>query len=265
MADNKNDDSNLTPKAFQENSSNNPSTEQELTKKERIIREVKNISIIVVLVFVFRSVCFEPFRIPSGSMIPTLLIGDFILVNKMAYGYKVPFSDWIGDPIYLSTPKLPERGEVIVFKYPKDTSLNYIKRVIGLPGDTLEMRDKIVYINGNPVIPLPIDGKNYMDDMDDKFKSVNLKFFRETLGSNNHVYQIDSDSFVRSDFEKIVIPKDQFFVMGDNRDFSADSRYWGFVPFNHIKGRALFVWFSMIIPGEYDFKFRPWRIGTSIK
>ncbi|MBF0207957.1 MAG: signal peptidase I [Oligoflexia bacterium] len=242
---------------------------QELTLTQKIIREVKTIAVIILLVFVFRSIFFEPFKIPSGSMIPTLMIGDFILVNKLAYGLKVPFSDLFSDPVYISESKRPERGDVIVFKYPKDPSINYIKRVIGLPGDTVEMRDKVVYINGNPITPHAIEepkAKKYMEDMDDKFKEMNLKFFNSKTGNHNHIYQINEDNFFKSDFEKVVIPKDNFFVMGDNRDFSADSRYWGPVPFENIKGKAVLVWFSMITPfSENNFKFRPWRIGTKIE
>jgi signal peptidase I len=118
-----------------------------VSRKEKFIKEVKSFTMIIMSVLIFRSVLFEPFKIPSGSMIPTLLIGDFILVNKFSYGFKVPFSDWFTDPVYITGPKQPERGDVIVFKYPKDTNLNYIKRVIGLPGDTIEVIDKVVYVN----------------------------------------------------------------------------------------------------------------------
>lgn len=118
-----------------------------LSKKGKFVKELKSFVLIILSVLIFRSVLFEPFKIPSGSMIPTLLIGDFILVNKFAYGFKVPFSDWFSDPIYITGPQQPDRGDVIVFKYPKDTNLNYIKRVVGLPGDTIEVIDKVVYIN----------------------------------------------------------------------------------------------------------------------
>jgi signal peptidase I len=115
-----------------------------ISKKDKFIKEVKSFTLIILSVLVFRSVLFEPFKIPSGSMIPTLLIGDFILVNKFSYGFKVPFSDWFSDPIYMTGSAQPKRGDVIVFKYPKDTNLNYIKRVVGLPGDTIEVIDKVV-------------------------------------------------------------------------------------------------------------------------
>lgn len=241
-----------------------------LSKKQKLIKEVKSIAIIIVAVLTFRSIFFEPFRIPSGSMIPTLMIGDFILVNKFSYGFKLPFSDVvIGDsslnPVYLFGKSEPKRGDVVVFKYPKDLSVNYIKRVVGLPGDTLEIRNKIVYINDKAIEPKEIEAKKFMDDMDEKFKGYNLKFYEMKTGEHQHIIQQDSDNYYKVDYEKITIPKENYFVMGDNRDFSYDGRYWGFVSHEQIKGKALFVWFSLIFPfGENSFKFRPWRIGTPI-
>lgn len=231
----------------------------------KIVKEFVSFFFLVLLVLVFRSVFFEPFRIPSGSMIPTLMIGDFILVNKFAYGFKVPFSDWFTDPVYITGPDKPDRGDVIVFKYPEDPSINYIKRVIGLPGDELEIRDKVVYINGTPISPKKIEGKEIMADMDDKFTHVRFSFYKAKVGDHEHVYQVNDDSYFNNDYAKIKIPKDKYFVMGDNRDFSADSRFWKFVPFENIKGRAILVWFSLITGlGDDDFKFRPWRVGTII-
>src|SRR6187399_2353651 len=103
------------------------------------VKEFRNIFFIVLIILIFRSVLFEPFKIPSGSIIPTLLVGVFILVNKTSYGFKVPFSDWFSDPVYLSGPSAPKRGDIIVFKFPKDTSINYIKRVVGVPGDRVQV------------------------------------------------------------------------------------------------------------------------------
>lgn len=237
----------------------------DLTFKQKAIKEVHSIFWIILLVLAFRSVFFEPFRIPSGSMIPTLMIGDFILVNKFAYGFKVPFSDFFGDPIYISEFSKPNRGDVVVFKYPKDPDINYIKRVIGLPGDYLEIRNKVVYINDQPLQTETFDGKEIMKDMDDKFRGYNLKFFKAKTGEHEHILQQDYDNYFKVDYEKRKIPEGHFFVMGDNRDFSYDSRFWGYVPARYIKGKALFVWFSLIFPfGEHPFKFRPWRIGTGI-
>lgn len=233
-------------------------------------KELPSYIYIILGVLMFRSVLFEPFKIPSGSMIPTLMIGDYILVNKFSYGFKVPFSDWYSDPIYISGPQNPKRGEVIVFKYPKDHSLNYIKRVVGLPGDTLEVIDKMVYINGQALVATEFDGKEIMADMDDKFKENDFKFYKSKTGDHEHVMQLDAENDFTREFPKITIPEGQYFVMGDNRDFSADSRYWGFVPFENIKGRAMFVWFSFSYPSPWSesdetWKFRPWRIGTAIK
>lgn len=243
----------------------------ELTKKQKVKKEVKSIVLIVASVLIFRSVLFEPFRIPSGSMIPTLMIGDFILVNKFAYGFKVPFSDisLLGinsDPIYLFGESTPKRGDVVVFKYPSDPSINYIKRVIGLPGDSIEIRDKRVYINDQEIETSETDGKVIMEDMDEKFKNYNLKFYDATTGEHKHVIQQDQDNYYKTDYEKRVIPAGKYFVMGDNRDFSYDSRFWGYVDHKEIKGRAVLVWFSMIFPfGDDSFKFRPWRIGHMIE
>ncbi len=246
------------------------SVEADLNKKQKLIKELKSIFIIILAVLTFRSVVFEPFRIPSGSMIPTLMIGDFILVNKFSYGFKVPFTDMVFgeksfNPVYIVKRDGPKRGDVIVFKYPKDLSVNYIKRVVGLPGDTIEIRNKVVFVNDKPLEPKEFDGKEIMSDMDDKFKGYNLKFYKVKTGEVEHVIQQDNDNYYKVDFDKVTIPADSYFVMGDNRDFSYDARYWGFVKHEQIKGKAMFVWFSLIFPfGENPFKFRPWRIGTSI-
>jgi signal peptidase I len=236
-----------------------------LTNRQKTTKELRSIFFIILGVFIFRSIIFEPFKIPSGSMIPTLMIGDFILVNKLEYGFKIPFSDMFSDPIYIGPSGKPKRGDVIVFKYPQDTSLNYIKRVIGLPGETVEIRDSVVFVNGAPLAVQEIEGVEIMDDMDDKYKVYNLRFFKSEMEGRNFVLQTNEDSLYTTKFGPVEIPDGHYFVLGDNRDFSADSRYWGFVPFGHIKGRALMVWFSMILPfGEDSFKFRPWRIGTPI-
>ncbi|MBD64099.1 MAG: signal peptidase I [Halobacteriovoraceae bacterium] len=238
-------------------------------KKSKFFKEAKSITLIIILVLAFRSVFFEPFKIPSGSMIPTLLIGDFILVNKFAYGFKVPFSQFFGDPIYITGPNSPKRGDVIVFKYPQDTSLNYIKRVVGLPGDTVEVIDKVVYVNGQPLDAESFEGELVMKDMDEKFKNFNLRFYKAKTGDHVHLTQVHMDNVFLADHPREVVPEGHYFVMGDNRDFSSDSRRWGFVPFNYIKGEAMLVWFSMSVPFpwsdmEEDFTFRPWRIGTMI-
>lgn len=243
----------------------------EVSRKAKLIKEVKSIILILLGVFAFRSTFFEPFRIPSGSMIPTLMIGDFILVNKLSYGIKVPFTDiaifdYNFDPVYPFGSSKPERGDVVVFKFPKDPSVNYIKRVVGVPGDEIEIVNKVVYVNGEPIKTEEIDGKEIMEDMDEKFKGYSLKFYRSNTGKSVHLMQQDTKNQFKVDHEKMIVPKGKYFVMGDNRDFSYDSRFWKFVPFENIKGKAIMVWFSMIIPflDDHRFKFRPWRIGTII-
>lgn len=247
-----------------------------MNTKKKVAKETISFIILAFLVLIFRSVFFEPFQIPSGSMIPTLMIGDFILVNKFAYGVRAPFTDWSKipftdsyiDQVFLTDQKDPERGDVIVFKYPKDTTINYIKRVVGLPGDKVQLVDEVVYINGKPIETKEISGKEYMSDMDDKYAENSLKFFLAKTGKHEHVIQLDQNPpyVAKINFEERVVPPGHFFCMGDNRDHSSDSREWGFVPKANIKGKAIFVWFSMILPwSDYPFKIRPWRIGTLIK
>ncbi len=244
---------------------------KEVSKKDKFLKEFKSISLILLAVLTFRSMVAEPFRIPSGSMIPTLMIGDFILVNKLSYGVKVPFSDINlfgidSNPIYLFGKSDPQRGDVVVFKYPRDRSINYIKRVVAVPGDTIEVRSKVLYVNDKPQEMVEADGKKFFEEMDDKFKTYNFNFLKAKTGEAEHVIQFDRDAFYSTDFEKRTIGPNEFFCMGDNRDYSSDSRFWGTVPRENIKGKAMFVWFSLIFPfGEYPFKFRPFRIGTVIK
>jgi signal peptidase I len=264
------DQSNPSPVPAAEPSAEADTTAPLVSKKDKFVKEVKSFVLIILAVLTFRSVLFEPFKIPSGSMIPTLLIGDFILVNKFAYGFKVPFSDWFSDPIYMTGPDRPARGDVVVFKYPKDTNLNYIKRVVGLPGDTIEVIDKVVYVNNQPIETRDVDGKEIVEDMDERYKSYQFRFMETKTGERTHITQVEVDNTYYANFYRFTVPKDHFFVMGDNRDFSADSRKWGTVPFGHIKGRAVLVWFSLSVPWPWSedeqesWKFRPWRIGKMI-
>lgn len=239
--------------------------------KKGFLRELLGLILIGFMVLVFRSSLVEPFKIPTGSMIPTLRIGDFILVNKFAYGLKLPFSDLsIGglnlDPIYLFGQKPIQRGDVIVFKYPKDPSINYIKRVIGLPGDVIEIKEKKVYVNGDMLDLEKLPSRPYMKTMDSKFRDNNLAFYKAKIEGGSFIYQVDNDNFFKVDYPKRTVPKDKYFVMGDNRDFSYDSRYWGMVPRSNIKGKAFLVWLSLNIPedsGE-DIEFRSDRFGHII-
>lgn len=247
-------------------------TSSYIIKGKRYAKEIAIICFILFSVFVFRSVAYEPFKIPSGSMIPTLRIGDFILVNKFSYGWKVPFSDLtIGkesmNPIYLFGEEKVKRGDVVVFKFPKNPSVNYIKRVIGLPGETIEVKNKEVFINGLKMKTIKLDKREFMQGMDEKFKDENLSFYRTYIDDKSFVYQVNNDNYFMIDNDKVTVPEGHYFVMGDNRDHSYDSRLWGFVPFESIKGKAVVVWLSINIPknSSQDIVFRSERIGELIK
>ncbi len=189
---------------------------------------------VILLVFVLRSFIVEPFRIPSGSMYPTLHIGDFILVNKFHYGVRLPVIN-----TKIVDISEPERGEVMVFRYPHDTDVNFIKRVIGIPGDIIRYDNKRITINGELVdlnyerlYMLPQEGGNRTE----------TDLYVETIGDSIH--QVINDPARRSRGMEIRVPEGTYFVMGDNRDHSNDSRFWGFVPEENIVGRAFFIWFS---------------------
>lgn len=184
---------------------------------------------VLALVLLLRSFLFEPFQIPSGSMLPTLKIGDFILVNKFDYGLRLPVLGTNVLPI-----GEPERGDVMVFKYPGDTRINYIKRVVGLPGDVLEYRDKTLLINGEvqSIQTLTGDDAGPLPPLTEEAI--------EQLGSHEH--RIWRRTTQGRALGPLTIPEGQYFVMGDNRDSSNDSRMWGFVDDRLIVGRAFAVW-----------------------
>lgn len=245
----------------------------EQAKKKSYLKESFFVGFVLVLLFAIKSTCYEPFRIPSGSMIPTLMIGDFILVDKLSYGLKLPFSggSLMGnnfDPIYLAKWDKPKRGDVVVFKFPKDPSIHFIKRIVGVPGDIIEIKNKMLYINESQVPLEEINQSKLLNSVSGKYRDFNLKFFKANLGPVSHLLQYDQDNFYRADIEKRTVPEGHYFVLGDNRDFSHDSRFWGLVPGTHIKGKASLVWFSMVLPedasGDENLKIRYSRIGNSI-
>lgn len=193
---------------------------------------VKSISVAILLFLVIRTFLVEAFKIPTGSMEGTLLVGDFLLVNKAVYGAQVPFTD-IRFPAF----DQPERGDVVVFEFPLDRSKNYVKRVVGLPGDTVSMRDGQLYVNGirqeEDYVQHTQPGGDYHDPQFD-------------WQSDYLAASVDRASYhpTRDDWGPIIVPEGQYFVMGDNRDNSQDSRYWGFVDRSLIKGRPLFIYYS---------------------
>ncbi len=204
---------------------------------------------VILVVFVLRSFLFEPFKIPSGSMVPTLLVGDLILVNKFTYGIRLPV---INTKITEGTP--PQRGDVMVFRYPPKPSLDYIKRVVGLPGDEVAYLNKRLFINGKPV------SKDPVPDFFDEESMAYFKQFSEVLGEHRHRILNDDnrpafipgvENFPNKDNCRYTVegvtckvPPGQYFMMGDNRDNSLDSRYWGFVPDRNIVGKAFFIWMN---------------------
>ena len=191
---------------------------------------------ILLIVLLFRSFLFEPFKIPSGSMIPTLLIGDFIVVNKFAYGLRLPVLNTkivsIGEP---------SRGDVVVFRYPVDPAVNFIKRLVGLPGDTITYRDKRLFINGEQV---GREEQGLYSSVDVKCDTPRADAIRytEALGDVSHDILIHKNSGSRG--QQWVVPEGHYFVMGDNRDRSNDSREWGFVPEANLMGRAIGIWLN---------------------
>ncbi|MEA3118182.1 MAG: signal peptidase [Paraburkholderia sp.] len=204
---------------------------------------------VILAVFLVRSFVVEPFKIPSGSMVPTLLVGDFILVDKFAYGLRLPIINTKithGEPV--------RRGDVVVFRYPKDESVDYIKRVVGLPGDVVAYEDKQLTINGKPVpeasLPDYFDeesvayAKRFDETLDGRKNAIlnNPAVPPFIIGAEDYPYR-DNCSY-NSRGVVCKVPAGHYFMMGDNRDNSADSRYWGFVPDANLVGRAFFVWMN---------------------
>jgi len=223
----------------------------------------------LLIVFTIRSSFFESFKIPSGSMIPTILIGDHVLVNKFSYGMNLPFSEYFGEPIKIWKSDGPQRGEVVVFKYPRDESVNYIKRVIGVPGDQIVIRDRTLYVNDRRIALSPAEEKAAREvfaSLDDpKLSEEDLSLFVEDLEGTKHFVLKDRNNFLTENFGPVLVPDGKYFVMGDNRDFSNDSRFWGFVSERQLRGRALFVWLSVWIAFDpFEFTFHPERFGKSI-
>jgi len=228
----------------------------------------KQLAIAIVIVMFLRSSIIEPYKIPSGSMIPTLFIGDHIFVNKFAYGFKVPFTEFFLDsPLFLTQEKLPARGDVIVFKFPKDQTINYIKRVVGLPGDKFKIRDKVLYINGQEIKTEKLVDPSLEDGIENDSDRKELSLYTEDLMGVKHPVLYNMVNLLNSDFGEITVPTGKLLCLGDNRDKSSDSRFWGFVPVENIKGKAMFVWLNFAITMEDHFgvDFRASRIGTLIR
>lgn len=207
---------------------------------------------VILIVFILRSFIVEPFRIPSGSMLPTLHLGDFILVNKAAYGLRLPI-------VYKKVIPTgsPDRGDVMVFRFPEDPKINFIKRVVGLPGDQVRVVGRVLYINGQKVRQTLLDDKHLTHDR----RSYTSNRYLEELDGVDHDILLRRGGRGSKGFEGVV-PEGQYFVLGDNRDNSRDSRYWGFVPGENLVGRAFFIWMAwdVVNGGGVDWS----RIGSAI-
>jgi len=209
-------------------------------RKSTLREYAESIGVAVGVALLLRAFVVEAFQIPSGSMIPTLEVGDHIFVSKFAYGVSIPFTTK-----HLVDFSPPKRGDVIVFKYPRDPSTDYIKRVVGLPGEVVEVRENEVFIDGKPMPREHLDQACTYSDASHVGVRQELPCERwtETLDGHPHATIQDARPFKRDD-KKMLVPPGHVFVMGDNRDNSSDSRYWGTVPMENIKGRALVIWWS---------------------
>jgi signal peptidase I len=220
-----------------------------LTRKKAaggIVDTVKTIVYAVLIALVVRTIAYEPFNIPSGSMVPTLLVGDYLFVSKFSYGYS-RFSLPFGPPVFSGRLffRSPERGDVVVFKLPTDNSTDYIKRVIGLPGDHIQMKNGILFINGQPVPRRRIQDYLYQEGPG---MTIPLAQYIETLpnGVQHRIIEM-SDNGPLDNTQEYVVPPGDYFMMGDNRDNSQDSRVLsavGYVPAENLIGRAEFLFFS---------------------
>ncbi|EKD54976.1 MAG: signal peptidase I [uncultured bacterium] len=225
-------------------------------KKQPIVIEyARSFFPILLIVFLLRSFLYEPFRIPSGSLEPTLLIGDFILVNKFDYGIRLPV---IHKKIYPVGDL--KHGDIIVFRFPPKPSIDYIKRVVGLPGDRISYVNKVLYVNGKEAPQ--IFQKNTTDQSEDGSTWNVVQKQENLLGVQHSIYQIPDR--LGDDFKDLVVPPGMYFAMGDNRDDSADSRYWGFVPDANIIGKASVIWMSWDSNADFLHKIRWNRIGSLI-
>ncbi len=216
----------------------------------RIVEYSKSFFPVFLIVFVLRSFVVEPFRIPSNSMMPTLLTGDFILVNKFDYGIRLPVVD-----TKIVDVGLPERGDVVVFRYPGDPSTPFIKRVVGIPGDRVGYYDKVLYVNDEPMEQTPVGP--YAGSWSGAVMSgASLRV--ERLADIEHPILVQPET--RSVQGSTVVPEGHYFVLGDNRDNSRDSRYWGTVPEDLLIGKAFRIWMNWDLGHGIDWK----RIGKSI-
>jgi len=228
---------------------------EQAAKEPALVELSRSFFPIILIVLLVRSFVVEPFRIPSGSMMPTLLVGDFILVNKFSYGIRLP----VLNSKILDTGE-PQRGDVIVFRYPENPSIDYIKRVVGVPGDHIVYRNKVLYINGEEA-PQQYLG-SYLGEGSGKMMTGARRLNEDLLGTKHDILIVPGRNIRTGDYS-FVVPKGQYFAMGDNRDNSSDSRFWGTVPEENLVGKAFMIWMSWDWDKDY---FVSWgRLGNHIE
>lgn len=248
---------------------------QQIAPQHPVAEFSQSVFPVIAFVFILRSFFYEPFQIPSGSMMPTLLVGDFILVEKFDYGIRNP----IANNILIETNK-PKRGDVFVFKYPEDIRLDYIKRVVGLPGDRIIYRNKYLY-----VLPACPDGSKCDNQFQEMKKTLvtkgefaqgpySLDRYVEDLGGVKHDVLLNfrmpdmtpnyykQSATARND--EWIVPEGHYFALGDNRDNSTDSRFWGFVPEENLVGKAVFIWMSFEFERSEDDWLPTW-VPTNVR
>ena len=229
-------------------SQENTMISEKARKKKSTVREyIEALIIAIVVALLLRAFVIEAFKIPSGSMIPNLLVGDHIFVNKYVYGIRIPFTKY-----HLFKGREPKRGEMIVFIYPVDETKDFIKRVVGIPGDKIEVKKDALYVNDKLVkrtVVKDLEAGHWIEDED----SFNI--FKEEINGYSYYSMYEKDTYLE-EFGPVWIPEGMVFVMGDNRDHSHDSRSWGFVPEKNIKGKAMCIWLSLD---------KDWKSGLPIR